>query len=157
MDMNQVQLVGRLADGVMYTPEENGRSARAVGRVIINRRPSKDGKRRYDAVQVVAWGNTATNMANFTGKGKEVAIIGELRVNNIRPAKEGDAWKNFTEVLIHNISFGRDSNQQKMQKALQSGDAAAAAALAGINFAELFDKNPDILEKVAGIAATLSE
>lgn len=153
MDMNSVQLVGRLAEDVRYSKGEGDTSSRCVGRLIVNRRPGRDGKRRYDAIQFVAWGKNADNLAQWTAKGKELGVTGELRVNNIAPEKEGDAWKNYTEVLIHNVSFGRDSNAQKLQKALQSGDGATAASLAGVNFAELFKANPEMAAAVNSIAA----
>jgi len=157
MDMNSIQLVGRLADNVSYSPASGERSSRAVGRLIVNRRPSQDGKRRYDAIQFVAWGKNADNLAAYTSKGKELGLTGELRVNNIRPEKEGDPWKNYTEVLIHHISFGRDSNQQKMQKALQGGDLEAVASLSGINFADLFSQNPELLAAMTSIAQPTDE
>jgi single-strand DNA-binding protein len=128
MDINQVTLVGRLADNVLYTPEGET-SARAVGRLIVNRPPSKDGQRRYDAIQLVAWGRNAEIMAQYTSKGKELGIKGEIRVNSIPPQKEGDDWKNYFEGVAHQISLGRDSNQAKMMKAIQGGASAVNQAM----------------------------
>lgn len=173
MDINQVTLVGRLADNVQYTPATGTVSSRVVGRLIVNRPPSSDGQRRYDAIQIVAWDKHADNLARYTAKGKELGITGEIRVNNIRPQKEGDDWKNYVEVLVRGVSFGRDSNQQKMMKALQGGDATQVAAVleqlqAGgqpDSFSQLFQSNPSLaalnnnpnllaqLQKIAGGAA----
>jgi single-strand DNA-binding protein len=146
MDINQVTLVGRLGDKVMYTKGEGDKSSRAVARLIVNRPPRKNStERSYDAIQIVAWGRHADNMAQWTDKGKEIAITGQIRVNNVPPSTPGGEWKNYTEVQISSISFGRDSQQAKVMKALQGtgqtltdaqaalasgADAAAAAAAA---------------------------
>jgi len=121
VDINQVQLVGRLADNVIFEPGTETTSARAVGRIIVNRPPNKEGKRLYDAIQIVGWGKNADVLAQFTSKGKEIGIIGSIRVNSVAPKKEGDPWKNYFEVMVREVQLGRDSNQAKMMKALQGG------------------------------------
>lgn len=149
MDINQVTLVGRLGDKVSYQQGDGrpgGKTSRAVGRLIINRPPNKEGKKSYDAIQIVAWGKHADNMATYTDKGKELAITGAIRTNNIPPAQPGGQWQNYTEVQVSTISFGQDSRQGKVMKALQgtgetltaaqaalaSGTDAAAAAAAAV-------------------------
>jgi single-strand DNA-binding protein len=132
MDINQVTLVGRLAENVKYTQGTDATSSRAVARLIVNRPPGKNGERRYDAIQVVAWGVHADNMASYTSKGKELAITGELRVNNVAPTTPQGEWKNYTEVQIRTLSFGRDSNNAKVMKALQGTEGTLSAAQAAL-------------------------
>jgi len=119
MDLNLVTLVGRLAEDVDYTAGIGEKSSRAVARLIVNRPPGKTGSSRYDAIQIVAWGAYADSMAQYTAKGKELAITGELRVNSIAPKKQGGSWTNYTEVQIKHVSYGNDSNQGKAMKLLQ--------------------------------------
>jgi len=164
MDMNNWTGIGRLADNVLYTEGKEGSSSRAVGRLIINRPPGQDGQRRYDAIQFVAWGKHADNLAKFTSKGKELGIRGEIRTSSVAPKKEGEEWKNYTEVLVQHISFGRDSTQAKMMKALsvtpeatQQALTNAAAAENQESFAALLQGNPQLLaqlKSVAGVAST---
>ena len=135
MDINISILVGRLADNVRFEPGvQGGRASRAVGRIIVNRRPGRDGKKRYDAIQICAWGRNAENLAEYTSKGKELGIIGEIRTNSIAPQVAGGQWKNYTEVLIHFMSFGKDSAEAKAMKAFQTGGPAAMMALGAMGF-----------------------
>lgn len=132
MDINQVTLVGRLGDKVTYLQGTGDKASRAVGRLIVNRPPNKDGKKAYDAIQIVAWGKHADNMATYTDKGKEIAVTGSIRTNNIPPAKAGGEWKNYTEVQVSTISFGQDSRQGKVMKALQGTGETLTAAQAAL-------------------------
>lgn len=152
MNINQVTLVGRLADNIMYTPEGTTH-ARAVGRLIINRPPGKDGKKSYDAIQIVGWGRNADILAQYTSKGKEIGIKGEIRVNSVAPQREGDEWKNYFEVVAHHISLGRDSNQAKMMKALQGGaEVVKGATVASEGNVDALLQNPQVKELLQQIA-----
>jgi single-strand DNA-binding protein len=161
MDVNKVILVGRLADDIMYEQGKGEKASRAVGKLIINRPPSPNStKKAYDAVQIVAWGKTADNMANYTSKGKELAITGEIRTNAVAPTTAGGEWKNYTEVMIREVSFGRDSNNAKMMKALHGGNSLVAAAQ-GVQtataapdaaaMAAMLAKNPELKAKLESI------
>lgn len=163
MDINQVTLVGRLADNIIYTQGEGESASRAVGKLIVNHPPSENSKKKsYDAIQIVAWGKNADNLANYTSKGKELAIIGEIRTNAVAPTTAGGAWKNYTEVMIRSVSFGRDSNNAKMMKALHGGNSLVQAAQ-GVQaqqpvgapdpkaIAEMLAKNPELKSALEGI------
>lgn len=163
MDINTVTLVGRLADNVMYVQGQGESVSRAVGKLIVNRPPSDNSKKKaYDAIQIVAWGKNADNLANYTSKGKELAIIGEIRTNAVAPTTVGGQWKNYTEVMIRSVSFGRDSNNAKMMKALHGGNSLVQAAQ-GVQaqqsagapdpqaIAEMLAKNPELKSALEGI------
>ncbi len=163
MDINTVTLVGRLADNVMYVQGQGESVSRAVGKLIVNRPPSDNSKKKaYDAIQIVAWDKNADNLANYTSKGKELAIIGEIRTNAVAPTTVGGQWKNYTEVMIRSVSFGRDSNNAKMMKALHGGNSLVQAAqgvqaqqTAGAPdpqaIAEMLAKNPELKSALEGI------
>lgn len=163
MDINTVTLVGRLAEDVKYkegTGGESGTASRAVARLIVNRPPGKDkaGKskeRAYDAIQIVGWGKHADNMATYTSKGKELAITGQIRVNSVAPTTVNGEWKNYFEVQISTLSFGRDSNTAKAMKVYQSSEGSLTAAQVAIaqgsnSFAETI-ADPEIRKVLEGI------
>lgn len=158
MDVNNVVLTGRLADHVRYYPEKGGVSSRAVGRLIVNRPPSSNGGSNYDTFQIVAWGKKADAMAKWTHKGKELSVVGSLRTNN-KPRANGTGWDNYTEILVREQSFGRDSNQRKLQLAVKGKGDSASALLAGNlpgsskAFAQLLKENPELREKLEQAAA----
>lgn len=144
MDMNNVNLVGRLADDVKYSPASGGVAARATGRLIVNRLPGKDGKQKYDTIPVVAWGVHAENLAKYSSKGKELGILGEIRANSV-PNPDG-SYKNFIEVMIKEISFGRDSARKEVIEEPPMREAAQAALVA---LGESVVRNATIVRKAA--------
>ena len=158
MDVNFFFGVGRLTAPVEYTPPDEARkiSARAVGRLAINRpRNGKTGEREPDYIRFVTWGAQAEAMADHTGKGKELAIVGPIQTNTQRDAATG---KNITyyEVRAMMVSFGRDSQATKLQRvskelpSKQSEEAEAirdALAMIGVDLPEgmqIDDAPPDI-------------
>ena len=162
MDMNSVILVGRLAADVIYTPGTEGKASRAVGRLMVNRVPGANGSKGVDAIQIAAWGKHADNMAKYTSKGKELTIRGEIRTSYKKPEKDGEKGQNFFEVMVQHVSFGRDSTESKVMKALSTGgDGIAQEALAALgagstgggSFAELLEQYPDLKGVLEGVAS----
>jgi single-stranded DNA-binding protein len=159
MDMNLWVGVGRLAENVKYYPATANSSARATGRIIVNR-PTRSGRgeKVYDAINIVAWDKHAENLARYTSKGKELTIRGELRTSYRR---RGDgSYDNFCEIQIHFVSYGLDSSSGKMMKAIESGDemvrnivaAAAAEENPRVLVAQLIEKDPDLAAKLRKVA-----
>lgn len=129
MDLNQVTLVGRLANNVTYTEGVGDKAARAVGKLIVNRPPSAGStEKAYDTIQIVSWGKNADNMAAYTSGGKELGITGSIRTNSVAPTTTNGEWKNYFEIMVRSISFGNDSTSGKLMKALHGGNSLVTAA-----------------------------
>ena len=157
MDLNQVTLVGRLADNVRFEPGTDKKTARAMGRLMINRRPGQDGKKAVDAIQITAWGKHAENLATWTKKGKELGVKGEIRTNSVAPKTKGGAWQNYYEVMVTELSFGRDSTAAKAMLALENsaGTLAAAASQVGSGAASVqqyLEQNPEAVQAITKAA-----
>ncbi len=117
--------------------------------MIINRPPNKEGKQNYDTIPLVAWGVHAENLAKYTAKGKEMAIIGEIRTNNVK--KPDGSWQNFFEVMVKEVSFGRDSTAAKIAKATEASELPTASLAAEV--ANLL-KHPDFAERLSKMKAS---
>jgi len=100
MTLNRTILVGRLAADpeVRYTTNEIpvAKFALAVGR------PSKNGEKEVDFINIVAWRGLAKICGEYLKKGKPVAIEGRLRVNKYE--KNGEN-RYFTEVVASNMQM----------------------------------------------------
>jgi single-stranded DNA-binding protein len=154
MNLNNVNLVGRLADNVEYTPSgESSSTSRAVGRLAVNRPPRKNGSVGVDYIPIVAWGVHADNMAKYTQKGKELTITGHIKVNSVQPRKEGESWRTYTEVEVETISFGRDSSHGKVMQALQGAKSAMVGPSGNglTELARMIDNNPAVKDKLKAI------
>jgi single-strand DNA-binding protein len=100
MSLNRTILVGRLAADpeVRYTTNEIpvARFALAVGR------PSKDGKKEVDFINIVAWRGLAKICGEYLKKGKPIAIEGKLQIRKYE--KDGQK-RSIAEVVASNMQM----------------------------------------------------
>lgn len=99
--MNKVILIGRLTKDVelKYTP-----SGSAVANVTVAvDRYSKDGDKSADFINVVVWNKSAENLAQYKGKGDQIAVEGSLQTRSYE-AQDGSK-RYVTEVLASRIEF----------------------------------------------------
>lgn len=99
--MNKVILIGRLTKDVelKYTP-----SGSAVANVTVAvDRYSKEGDKSADFISVVVWNKSAENLAQYKGKGDQIAVEGSLQTRSYE-AQDGSK-RYITEVLASRIEF----------------------------------------------------
>lgn len=106
---NSVTLVGRIVRDI---------ETRAVGdtqiasfAVAVDRPKGKDGQVQTDFVNCQAWGTTAEFIQKYLGKGRKVALQGELRVDTYND-KNGDR-KTSTNVRVDSIEFADSKSAEK--------------------------------------------
>lgn len=71
-------------------------------------------KGEADFINCVAFGKTAETIGNYMTKGSQIAINGEIRVDNYK--KEDGTWVNNTNVLVNRFEFvsgGKQGNAPK--------------------------------------------
>lgn len=99
--MNNVVLIGRLTKDVelKYTPQ----GSPVANVTVAVDRYSKNGDKTADFISVVVWGKSAENLAQYKGKGDQIAVEGSLRT---RTYEAQDGSKRYvTEVLAHRIEY----------------------------------------------------
>ena len=100
MSLNRTILVGRLAADpeVRYTSNEIpvARFALAVGR------PSKNGDKEVDFINIVAWRGLAKVCGEYLKKGKPIAIEGKIQ---IRKYEKNGEKRSITEVIASNMQM----------------------------------------------------
>jgi single-strand DNA-binding protein len=112
-NFNKVILMGNLT----RDPElRYSNSGKAIGkiRIAVNREFKKEGQPDADFFNVVVWGKTAENCANYLKKGRLCAINGNLRNNNYED-KNGVKHYNV-EVHANRVEFlewGERNDQQQ--------------------------------------------
>ena len=80
--------------------------------VATDRRFEKD---KTDFINCQAWGNTGEFIGKYFGKGKEIALVGELHIDKYE--KDGEN-RYLTRVKVDNVEFcgsknDNDSNSEK--------------------------------------------
>ena len=104
--MNNVILIGRLVADPELRTTQSGLEVTTF-RVAVDRPYSKDGEKKADFIDVVAWRRTAAFICQYFEKGKPIVINGSLQTRSYE-AKDGS--KRFvTEVLAENVEFAPSS------------------------------------------------
>lgn len=97
--MNNVILIGRLTKDPQLSFSKGKGTAIARLTVAVNRTQ----KGEADFINCVAFGKTAETIGNYMTKGSQIAINGEIRVDNYK--KEDGTWVNNTSVLVNRFEF----------------------------------------------------
>lgn len=108
--MNNVVLIGRLAKDPAINFSKGKGTAIAKLTIAVNRMQ----KGEVDFINCVAFGKTAETIGNYMTKGSQIAINGEIRVDNYK--KEDGTWVNNTNVLVNRFEFvsgGKQGNAPK--------------------------------------------
>lgn len=98
--MNRVILIGRLARDPELRFTASGKAV-ATFSMAVNRPFSKE--KEADFFNIVVWGKTAENCANYLAKGRLVGLEGRLQSRSYE-AQNGEK-KYVTEVVADNVEF----------------------------------------------------
>lgn len=153
--MNNVVLIGRLTKDpeLRFIPN----SGKAVARfsIAVNREFSKD--KEADFFNIVVWGKTAEYVANYSQKGRLIAINGNLRNNNY---EDKNGTKHYTiEVVANRVEIlewgdrngngqnqnsnqGYNNQQQNNNQSQQSGQSNHQDNMSGFQAIEGDDDIP---------------
>lgn len=110
--MNLTVLKGRITADIELKKVGANQTSVCDFSVAVNRRFEKD---KTDFINCQAWGNTAEFIAKYFGKGKEIALCGELHIDKY----EKDGEKHYsTRVKVDNVEFcgsknDNDNNSEK--------------------------------------------
>lgn len=113
--MNQVVLIGRLTRDPELRFIPNSGTAVARFSLAVNREFKREGQPDADFFNIVVWGKSAENCANYLKKGRLVAVNGNMRNNNYED-KNGVKHYNV-EVVANRVEFLEwgDSNGRPQQ------------------------------------------
>ena len=126
--MNNVILIGRLVADPELKTTQSGIEVTSF-RIAVDRPYSKDGEKKADFIDIVAWRRTAAFICQYFTKGKPIVINGSLQT---RSYETKDGSKRFvTEVLADNVEFApstKNNGNTGTQGYSQPSYAAPAAA-----------------------------
>lgn len=108
--MNKIIIIGYLCKNpeLKYTP--NGKAV-ATFTLAVNRPFSQNGNSEADFINIVVWGKSAENAAQYLSKGQQTAIDGRLQ---IRSYEDNNGNKRYiTEVVADRVEFLGSGNKNK--------------------------------------------
>ena len=152
--MNQVILIGRLTRDPELRFIPNSGTAVARFSLAVNREFKKEGQPDADFFNIVVWGKSAENCANYLKKGRLVAVNGNMRNNNYED-KNGvkhynvEVVANRVEILEwgdknnnQNSNQGYNNQQPNQNQSQQSGNSNYQNNMSGFQAIEGDDDIP---------------
>lgn len=107
--LNKVILMGRITQELELKQTTNGTAVLSFN-VAVDRSYNKQGEEKQtDFITCVAWRKTAEFINNYFGKGRMIALEGQLRS---RTYDDKNGIKHYvTEVYVDNVSFTGEPKQ----------------------------------------------
>ncbi len=112
--LNRVILMGRITQDLELKQTPSGAGVLSFN-LAVERSYSKQGEdRETDFITCVAWNKTAEFINNYFGKGRMIALEGQLRT---RTYDDKNGSRHYiTEVYVDSVSFTGEPKQQEQQK-----------------------------------------
>ena len=107
--LNRVILMGRITQELELKQTANGTAVLSFN-IAVDRSYTKQGEEKQtDFITCIAWRKTAEFINNYFGKGRMIAIEGQLRS---RTYDDKNGTKHYvTEVYVDNVSFTGEPKQ----------------------------------------------
>ena len=108
MSINKVILVGRISNDITVNKSQSGTSMCNFS-IAVDRYMGKDKEKATDFIRCTAFGSTADILGRFAGKGKQVAVEGNIKTGSY----EKDGVKHYTQdVQIDKVELlgGKSDN-----------------------------------------------
>ena len=101
--LNQVVLVGRLAEDPKVSQTETGKNYTFINLAVPRAFKNSDGIYETDFIRCVLWNGVASNTSEYCHTGDVVGIKGRLQ--NRSYENEAKEKKYITEVIAERVSF----------------------------------------------------
>lgn len=101
--MNNVVLSGRLTKAPEVNVLQKGTSVARFTLAVNRNYKDKDGNTPVDFIPIEAMGKLAETCGNYLDKGKEISVIGSIRIDKYE-TKEGEK-RTFTKVFMSSLHF----------------------------------------------------
>lgn len=124
MSINKVILVGRISNDITVNKSQSGTSMCNFS-IAVDRYMGKDKEKATDFIRCTAFGSTADVLGRYAGKGKQVAVEGNIKTGSY----EKDGVKHYTQdVQIDKVELlgGKGDGGQQTQDAPTQTETPAA-------------------------------
>lgn len=100
--LNQLILVGRLAQDIQINKTDNGKKVATLTLAVPRSFKNMEGNYDTDFIRCVAWDNIAENTSLYCHKGDIVGVKGRLQSRNL---DKNDKKETVMEVIAEKITF----------------------------------------------------
>jgi len=126
MSINKVILVGRISNDITINKSQSGTSMCNFS-IAVDRYMGKDKEKATDFIRCTAFGSTADILGKYAGKGKQVAVEGNIKTGSY----EKDGVKHYTQdVQIDKVELLGGKSDGNATQAAPAPVAEATPAVA---------------------------
>lgn len=123
--LNRVILMGRIIHDLEVKQTQNGTACLSFSVAVERNFKNANGSYDADFISCVAWKNTAEFIGKYFGKGRMIALEGQLRS---RTYEDKNGTKHYvTEVYVDTASFTGEKNTQGAYSGSQGGFDSGSA------------------------------
>lgn len=123
--LNKIVLMGRLTRDPEFRRTGSGTAVTSVTLAVNRDFKERDGSKKADFIDVVAWKGTAEMLAKYFTKGRMAVVEGRLQLRDWTD-KDGNK-RRIAEVVANTVYFG-DSKRDDVQSAPSGMNPASVSA-----------------------------
>ena len=114
--MNNVMLVGRLANDIEKKELENGKEVTTISLAVNRSFKNPDGVYETDFIDCVLWDGLADNICAYCQKGDVIGVRGRLQVSYY---EKDDIKRKVVQVVVEKLTFlsSRSKEQEEDKEA----------------------------------------
>lgn len=101
--LNNVILMGRITHDLEVKQTQSGTAVLAFTIAVERKFANADGEKEADFIRCVAWKQQAEFIGKYFGKGRMIALEGNIRTRTYE--NKNGVKQNVTEVYVDNVSF----------------------------------------------------
>lgn len=129
MSINKVILIGRVSNDITINKSQSGTSMCNFS-IAVDRYMGKDKEKATDFIRCTAFGSTADILGRYAGKGKQVAVEGNIKTGSY----EKDGVKHYTQdVQIDKVELLGGKSDGNATQPAQVASAPAAETTPAIS------------------------
>ena len=135
--LNHIVLMGRLTRDVELRTTQSGVSVASFTLACDRDFGGRDGEKETDFIDCVAWRHTADFLEKYSGKGRNICVVGKLDQNKWED-KDGNK-RSKLEVQVDNVYFADSKRDGESSGSSYSSSESAAPNVDASEFTELPD------------------
>lgn len=131
--MNKVVLIGRLTADPELRQTQGG-TATCSFTIAVDRNMGKDKGKTADFIRCVAFGSRGEFVSKYFTKGKQIAVVGNLKTGSYKDKKHDDVTHYTMDVWVDEVEFvgGKSDGNGSAQPTQASAPAPQAAPMTSV-------------------------
>ena len=119
--MNKIDLVGRTTKDIELKILESGKVLANFSLAVDRRFKDKDGNRKVDFINIIAWGKPAETLSTYVKKGDRLGVSGRLETGSYE--KEDGTKGYIAQVVVEDFDLlGTKRNEDQTEETTETAE-----------------------------------